>query len=231
MKTKNKLKLAFIVIIIILVTLACGVPNLENQGAAIALTVEAELTEISIQAPTDPPEIVEDGDLTPGLDVNLTAIPSATSAIELAPTEGVIAVAATATSSDLTPPVVLSTLNFEFNFSEVYTCFGAEYISLLMENIGSDVISSTQTTIEGPVGNVVGEFMANYPVHYSLEGNDLQCDSGGDHETLSLGTSGFLHVYIPNLPTGTGGKATVKACSMDDLGGLCTTKTIEFVWP
>ena len=61
-------------------------------------------------------------------------------------------------------------------------------------------------------------------------GQSSECPPGGD--TMAVGKSFYIGAKAASLPAaGTNLRANVKLCSLDDLGGACLEKNVDFTAP
>lgn len=136
-------------------------------------------------------------------------------------------VTVTATYTNTAAPV-----DFTVAFvSPIKDCGPAKYASISISNIGTNAIESVTVDAEGPVGTDVGAVaFPNTPFKGTASEGLPGCAAPGA-TNLAPATGAYIYVALSSVPTtGTAGKATITACSAENGGGTCVTKSITFNW-
>ena len=128
----------------------------------------------------------------------------------------------------LTPFVIIGP-DFNANYGGNYNCFLNNRAMFQIENTGFLTIESIEIFVEGPLGILQHHSIQNAPFKSSSK-LFPECWAPG-FSSLVADDIRFIHVGLGSLPLpGIPGEATIKVCGLDDLGGFCKEKTINFIW-
>lgn len=124
--------------------------------------------------------------------------------------------------------VTLLTVDFTAGYAGKWNCGANSRVSFKIENTGDLDIQSMDITIQGPPGNNLNHFSNNAPFRPVPPEPSPQCLQAG---TDSLAVGGIAWVGANATASGgTSGKAIIKMCGLDDLGGLCKEVVVNFTF-
>lgn len=124
------------------------------------------------------------------------------------------------TATPTTPP-----MDFMINFKEIDTCGGPTYYARF------DVVNNSLVTWQSYQSTLMDTITSFTTLAYNSNEFDqyINCLPGVFQGDLTPGESGEIHSFLfPANPAGHLISATIKLCTLDDLGGSCLTKTFTF---
>ncbi|NJN43392.1 MAG: hypothetical protein HC806_00710 [Anaerolineae bacterium] len=175
-------------------------------SGVVAPGTELEIT-LNLQAPTEPGEYRGDWKLRNASGQDFGLGESGTSTFWV-----IVKVSA--------PP------NFSVFFDNVHPCSDIPHATFSLFNNGDSAFQSTEITLADTNGTpIFGPFAHNAP----FLGGANECPPGGD--SAQPGKKSYLGASLANANSGQNLRATFKICSQDNLGGSCTTETLDFTLP
>lgn len=141
---------------------------------------------------------------------------------------------ATATPGIFLPPLTLIPMPMiplvgaQADFANIHTCTGLRYATFRVENSGLTTLQSVRFLIEDvTAGSVLyGPAFSNAP----FLGTAAACPAGAG--ALAAGVEAWVAASIgATVPSGHQGRATLRLCTEDSLGGTCIDRVVEFVYP
>lgn len=116
--------------------------------------------------------------------------------------------------------------DFTVFFDNVHLCEGVNYAIFSIFNNGDNPLQSAEITIRDANGaTLFGPLAHDGP----FLGGAAECPQGGD--AVEAGKKAFLAASAANAASGQNLHATFKLCTLDGLGGSCTTETLDFAMP
>jgi uncharacterized protein YgiM (DUF1202 family) len=131
------------------------------------------------------------------------------------------------------PPPATATLTatpgagFSASFSKVHDCSGTRTAIFQINNTGGTDLESLNLKIVDQTSSTTlfGPSSSDAP----FMGSSSECPPGGD--TLEAGKTLYVGGGIGSGNSGHTGRATIKLCTDDGLGGTCIEKTVDFTIP
>ncbi|MCH7481026.1 MAG: hypothetical protein IIC79_06505 [Chloroflexi bacterium] len=126
-----------------------------------------------------------------------------------------------------TPELVI---DFTVGYAGAWFCDTQARRSFKITNTGDLPIQSMRMELQGPVGDYLNAFTNNAPFRSVPPEPSPQCFQSGI-DVLLVGNFAYVggHVSTPP-PGGTSGRAIIKLCSEENLGGSCKEVVIDFTW-
>lgn len=121
---------------------------------------------------------------------------------------------------------LLITANFTASFAGAKPCFIGTGYMVKVKNTGATKFESGYVKFEAPPGTARGDATSNDPF-----GPSNSCSGSGS--SLDVDDTAYMlgGAALTEIPSGTDAKITLKLCGLDDLGGTCATKTVNFSIP
>jgi hypothetical protein len=130
----------------------------------------------------------------------------------------------TPTATNTTAPSV----TFTSGYAGYWFCGTTPEVSFQIINTGGVAIESLNIYVEGPVGTYLNGNTQNAPFRSTASQAQPACTQLGE-ESLAPGAAKYVGTNLPAIPPGgTGGKAIIKLCSQNDLGGSCLEVIVNF---
>jgi len=173
--------------------------------------------------------VVSGASATPTASV-VPATPSATPT----PTATTVAATATATATETTaasptPTATPIPVSFTATYGGSWNCGAVGRVSFQITNNTVVALESLQYTVEGPLGTVMGGASQNTPFKSASSEVSPQCTQPGA-DSLASNSAAWVHLFVTLPPVGTVGRANLKLCTLNDLGGACQTVAVDFVY-
>ncbi len=154
-----------------------------------------------------------------------TPTPTATATPTVTPTVPTNTPAVTATYT--LPPAV--SIDFTAGYAGTWSCGAIGRVSFQIINTGSVTLESMRYRLEGPIGTYINQAQQNAPFKNVPSQGEPDCVQAGS-ESLSSGNARWVHMVGTSPGAGVTGRAIIKMCSQNDLGGACKEITVDFTY-